>query len=112
MVPHCQARAPPARTVEPPHWPGAAPQYRVRMDTSTPSTGTGRPNTDLAAVVDQALVLAEKQGARAAAAFLTERGAGFALTCRVLAEPERRRQRGRADYPVDAGTSSPYSHMR
>lgn len=84
------------------------PRYRVGMETT--STGAGRPNTDLAAVVDQALALAEKQGARAAAAFLTARGAGFALTCRVLAEPKRRRQRGRADYP--AGTSSPYSRMR
>lgn len=109
MVPHCLARAPPARTVEPPHRRGAAPRYRVRMDTSTINTDAGRPNTGLAATVDQALDLAEEQGARAAAAFLTARGAGFALTCRVLAEPARRRPR--SDYPA-AGTSSPYSHMR
>ncbi|NTB05821.1 hypothetical protein [Agrobacterium tumefaciens] len=55
------------------------------------AVSTGRPNTDLAAVVDQALALAEKQGARAAAAFLTARSAGFALTCRMLDEPRRRR---------------------
>lgn len=52
---------------------------------------TDRPNTDLAAVVDQALAVALEQGARAAAHFMEARGAGFALTCRVLAEPERRR---------------------
>jgi hypothetical protein len=37
------------------------------------------------------LVLAEQQGVRVAAAFLAECGAGFALICRVLAEPARRR---------------------
>jgi hypothetical protein len=56
-----------------------------------PRTGTGRPNTGLAAIVDQALAIALEQDARAAARFLTERGAGFALTCRVLAQPDRRR---------------------
>ena len=81
---------------------------RYRVGTETTCTGASRPNTDLAAVVDPALALAEKQGTRAAAAFLIARGAGFALTCRVLAEPERRR----ADYPADAGSSSPYSHVR
>ena len=81
MVPHCLARAPPARTVEPPHRPGAVPGYRVRMEVSTTSTSSGRPNTDLAVAVDQAVVLAEKQSARAAAAFPATRGAGFALTC-------------------------------
>lgn len=50
-----------------------------------------RPNTDLATAVDAALLLAEQHGVRAAAAFLAEHGAGFALTCRVLAEPGRRR---------------------
>lgn len=112
MVSQYLVRAPPARTVEPPHRLGTVTRYRVRMDTSTTSLGAGRPNTDLAAVVDQALALAEKQGARAAAAFLTARGAGFALTCRVLTEPERRRQRALAVYSADAGTSSPYSRMR
>jgi hypothetical protein len=50
---------------------------------------TDRSNTDLAAAVDQALTMADK---RAAAAFLTARGASFALTCRVLAERARRRE--------------------
>jgi hypothetical protein len=50
---------------------------------------TDRPNTALAAVIDQ--VLAEQTDARAAAALLLEHGATFALICRVLAEPERRR---------------------
>lgn len=54
---------------------------------------TDRPNTDLSTAVDQALAMLEQQGARAAADFLKARGAGFALTCRVLAEPERRRRR-------------------
>lgn len=52
---------------------------------------TDRPNTELAAAVDHALMLAEGQGAQAAAAFLAAQGARFALTCRVLAEPARRR---------------------
>lgn len=50
-----------------------------------------RQNTDLASVVFQAVAKAETEGAHAAAAFLMERGASFALTCRVLAEPGRRR---------------------
>lgn len=49
---------------------------------------TDRPNTDLSAAVDQALAMADK---RAAADFLTKHGASFALTCRVLGEPNRRR---------------------
>jgi hypothetical protein len=58
------------------------------MDTRiTRRGGAARPNPHLAAAVDQALVLAVEQGARAAAHFLEEQGAGFAVTCRVLAEP-------------------------
>jgi hypothetical protein len=38
-----------------------------------------------------ALLLVERAGVRLAAQFLARRGAGFALTCRVLAEPARRR---------------------
>jgi hypothetical protein len=73
------------------------------MDTQiTPRAGTGRPNTDLAAAVDQALALAIEQGARAAARFLEGQGAGFALTCRVLTEPERRRTRT-LDLPPASG---------
>jgi hypothetical protein len=56
-----------------------------------PPATPDRPNTELAAAVDRALLLAAEQGARAAAAFLEQRGAGFAVTCRVLAEPSRRR---------------------
>jgi len=52
---------------------------------------TDRKNSDLALAVDLALVLAKSQGVRRAAAFLQARGAGFVLTCRVLAEPARRR---------------------
>lgn len=55
---------------------------------------TDRPNTKLAATVDQALAMAEDQGLRAAAHFLEARGASFALTCRVLMEPARRRATG------------------
>ena len=55
-----------------------------------------RPNTELAAAVDQALAVLEQQGPRAAADFLEARGAGFALTCRVLREPTRRRSRHEA----------------
>lgn len=52
---------------------------------------TDRPNIQLSAVVDQALDLAEQKGVRTAAAFLTQYGADFALICRVLQEPTRRR---------------------
>lgn len=52
---------------------------------------TDRPNCRLAADVELALVLAKQAGVRAAARFLAERGAGFALICRVLAEPAQRR---------------------
>jgi outer membrane PBP1 activator LpoA protein len=71
------------------------------MDTSiTRRGGAGRPNPHLAAVVDQALVLAVEQDARAAAHFLEEQGIGFALTCCVLAEPGRRRVHA-LDLPPD-----------
>lgn len=53
---------------------------------------TDRPNADLALTVDLALLRADKLGVRAAAAFMASRGASFALICRVLAEPGRRRQ--------------------
>jgi hypothetical protein len=63
---------------------------------------TARSNTDLAITVDLALLLARTKGPQRAAAFLTARGAGFALTCRVLADPARRR--GRAlDLPPQDG---------
>jgi len=54
---------------------------------------TDRPNEQFAAVVDQALALAETRGVRVAASFLTQYGADFALICRVLQEPARRRMR-------------------
>ena len=54
---------------------------------------TDRANTQPAAVVDQAVDLADQQGVRAAAALLTRYGADFALICRVLQEPTRRRVR-------------------
>jgi hypothetical protein len=49
---------------------------------------TDRPNIELSRAVDHALTMAD---VRAAAAFLADQGAGFALICRVLAEPARRR---------------------
>lgn len=52
---------------------------------------TDRQNSRLSADVELALVLAETVGVHAAARFLTKRGANFALTCRVLGEPARRR---------------------
>lgn len=62
------------------------------MDTQiTPKTRGNRANTDLALIVDLALLRAEKLGVRVTAAFLADHGASFALTCRVLAEPGRRR---------------------
>jgi hypothetical protein len=48
-----------------------------------------RPNTELAAAVDHALTMDD---VHVAASFLAVYGAGFALICRVLAEPARRRQ--------------------
>jgi hypothetical protein len=36
-------------------------------------------------------VVLERQGRKAAADFLEGQGAGFAVTCRVLTEPSRRR---------------------
>jgi hypothetical protein len=50
-----------------------------------------RQNSRLSADIELALALAETAGVHAAAKFLTKRGAGFALICRVLAEPTRRR---------------------
>jgi hypothetical protein len=50
-----------------------------------------RPNTDLAAAINEALAVQLEHGRKTAARFLMSRGAGFALTCRVLAEPGRRR---------------------
>jgi hypothetical protein len=77
-------------------------RYRGCMDRSITRRGsTGRPNAELAEAVGLALVVLEEQGARAAADYLTKRGAGFALTCRVLAEPARRRVP-----PVDGECSS------
>jgi hypothetical protein len=62
---------------------------------------TDRPNTKLAHAVDQALTMPD---VRAAAAFLVDHGAGFALICRVLAEPTRRRP--------EATTAAPAAHER
>lgn len=62
------------------------------MDTQiTPRAHGSRANSTLADAVDRALAIEIEHGARAAARFLTDNGAGFALTCRVLAEPGRRR---------------------
>lgn len=87
---------PAVRTVEQAHQLVAGPGYRVRMDTTiTPRAcvRADRPNTDLSAAVDQALAVCLELGPRAAATFLEARGAAFALTCRVLGQPERRRAR-------------------
>lgn len=51
-----------------------------------------RPDSRLAADIELALLLAERAGVRLVARFLTRRVAGFALICRVLAEPARRRR--------------------
>jgi hypothetical protein len=62
------------------------------MDTPiAPGARADRANTDLATVVDQALAVRLEHGSSVVARFLTERGAGFALTCRVLTEPSCRR---------------------
>lgn len=53
---------------------------------------THRSNTLLAAAVDQALNISLELGQRAAASFLIDQGAGFALICRVLTEPGLRRK--------------------
>lgn len=60
------------------------PKHNCVMDTD-------RPNRKLSADVELALLLVDVFGARIAADFLTKRGAGFALTCRVLAGSTRRR---------------------
>ncbi len=54
-----------------------------------------RLNRRLSADVDLALLLVDLVGARVAARFLAARGADFALICRVLAEPARRRSASR-----------------
>lgn len=56
---------------------------------------TDRPNRTLSADVELALLLVDLVGVRLAARFLARRGADFALTCRVLAEPARRRAAAR-----------------
>lgn len=61
---------------------------------------TDRPDIKLAEAVDQALAMVPEHGVQAAAAFLADRGAGFALTCRVLAEPARRRAAGNPPPPL------------
>lgn len=76
---------------------------------TTGNADIGRPNTDLAAAVDQALAMLEHQGIRAAADFLQAHGAGFRLTCRVLADPERRRAPAS---PAHQRTSSHHSSKR
>jgi hypothetical protein len=63
---------------------------------------TDRPNRALSADVDLALALVEQIGVHAAATFLASRGANFALTCRVLAEPVRRRASAVAAAPPAA----------
>jgi hypothetical protein len=79
-----------ASTFDEPHLALAGPGYRVRMDTLN-TAGVDRPNAELAASVDQALAIEIELGTQAAAAFLEARGAGFALTCRVLGAQARRR---------------------
>jgi|APAra7269097635_1048570.scaffolds.fasta_scaffold41461_2 hypothetical protein len=59
-----------------------------------------RPNTELAAAVDHALTMGD---VRAAAAYLADHGAGFALICRVLAEPARRRPGATTEAPATPG---------
>lgn len=51
----------------------------------------GRTNTELAAAVVIALAIAPVLGVQMAARYLERSGAGFALTCRVLMQPARRR---------------------
>lgn len=80
-------------TVEPHQAPAGRRRHHVGMLID-------RPNTDLAAAVDVALLLAEQQGVRAAAAFLASRGAGIALICRVLQEPARRRSAATTPVPA------------
>lgn len=54
-------------------------------------TATDRKNTNLAHIVDLTPDVEIELGARAAAHFLEQRRVGFALICRVLGEPGRRR---------------------
>jgi hypothetical protein len=60
---------------------------------------TDRPNSTLSADVELALAMPDK---RAAAGFLTGRGAGFALICRVLGDAGQRRA-GTLDLPPSPG---------
>lgn len=59
---------------------------------------TDRPNTELTRAVDEALTMRD---VRAAAAYLADHGAGFALICRVLAEPARRRPATTTSAPAE-----------
>jgi hypothetical protein len=67
---------------------------------------TDRPNRVLSADVDLALMLLDQVGVHAAAAFLASRGAGFALTCRVLVEPARRRAGAMTAAPATPGADT------
>jgi hypothetical protein len=57
-----------------------------------------RPNFTLADAVYHALAMPD---VRAAAAYLAEQGAGFALICRVLKEPARRRPGATTEAPAE-----------
>lgn len=71
-------------TFEQAHRLGSTGRYRQRMENR-------RTNTDLAALIDLAFDVEIEESTRAAAHFLETNGVRFALTCRVLAEPTRRR---------------------
>lgn len=58
-----------------------------------------RPDASTASLVDTALVLQAEFSTRAAAWFLTSKGADFRLTVRVLSEPAQRRQLTLAKLP-------------
>jgi hypothetical protein len=90
--------APPSMssTVERAHHLPAGPGYRVRMDIAiTPKTRGDRTNTELAAVVEQAMAVGLEHGARAAARFLADHGAVSHWRCRCLPSPAR------AAHPLD-----------
>lgn len=62
------------------------------MDASiTRRGGADRSNTKLAAAVDETLAILEQKARKASADHLMKHGASFALTCRVLTQPQQRR---------------------
>jgi hypothetical protein len=53
---------------------------------------SGRPNIDVAKLVEAGIVLNDQQDRARAAAYLMDEGVPFSVIVRILAEPSRRRR--------------------